>query len=1366
MVDVKMWRRRRQPNHSDGRRAVCPATAPRRGTQKRAPGGPETNLETEQEEQNMKKRLLSAALALAMVLTMLPLSVFAAASTPAARTAAGNGSEAASYQAKNNANNEYADAPGWFAQLKDGDGKVTGYEKITSGFVVNGKYYSIFPLNTAKTAPLSTTFTAVGTAGEADMKDATSVNVDVYGKSGSVTLKGAKLTSITVNDSKYQSEVAAGQRGADELGSVTLDALTSVGDRGVTLNLTNVKSTSAVTLKGKNSTNGTPLANTITLTNATIGDVTMGADDCTNTAKNHVYASQRLTANASNVAKAPGNGIGNITMVGSSGSQINLTDTALGSSTINLTGVGTSLIANGATTGTGKVTLIGSVDEKVTTGTAPSVTVNGHSLGTIKGDTASEQLTSNFTVTVNSAGTVSGIELKNANVTINGGKVPTTGAIKVTTGSVKIQNGATVGAITFGEGGIISEFSVTGSRNTVGAVSVETGKTNTFKTVNIAADSTNKFASLALGDYAGHGVHGGTYTTAIETDKEKAYLDTSLAYRVKLEGTTASYRYFPGTADGLSQAIAAAGKTNAESGEGIILVGQSNTKKITFQNGTTVLAKIGFSAPSSIIAPSVINGITYSNWTLTSNTNQTGTPIAGGQEFTRTEVEDITLDGQGVTGSVTKITNAVSAAGNNQDVTVKLVGNTVTLSGVAQPDAGDLAVFQVKLITDIVSSDGGSPVAVTVGVSWNSRTGKTTFANDVPLGYGITVSADGSTLTLKNGVKYTVNGSGLKKLVTTFNTYEDSKEIKVSSVTAPGYTTNAQKNLLIKDLLGDAGSEFNWKSNPEMRQAVNAAKATISESQVESWKTQAQRTAWSKISSKTPTEADLAGTGYTKVMLVPYLNVTITKANPLTVTMAPYYRVEVWHKDYTDSTDTTHPSPIEVQAGRALTGLNSMISSGSGKDLKVKFAGLTTTKYAHQDGIYVYGMTAGEFTITHAGKTGLGTVELNDTAPVVTLTRADGAKGPDGGTLTAKAEYHYDSLQAAVDDTLPQEEKKEDEISITSAYTGNGNINVAGQARIFKITTNGNTTITSNASGDVRVTAPASGSTYTIQLVKDVASATSTVSISVNTATGGSASVSSGSAKPGDTVTVTPRAVSGYKVSGVTAVTNTGASVPVKANSNGTYTFTVPANATKVTVTPRFVASENRIFPDVDPKSWYGPSVKYCYETTVRGVRLMEGDANGNFAPNAKLTRAQMVQMLYNLAGRPTVTGACPFPDVVGTGYDWAAAPITWAAQKGYVIGYSDGKFHPEVNVSRQDMVLILYRYAKQPAIGASGSLSGYYDASSVGSWAYDAVRWAASMGILSGTNSVALNGYINGPVRANRCEVAVTLANFHRLYG
>lgn len=1356
MVDVKMWRRRRQPNHSDGRRAECPATAPRRGTQKRAPGGPETNLETEQEEQNMKKRLLSAALALAMVLTMLPLSVFAA-STPAAGTVADGA--AASYQAKNNANNEYDDAPGWFAQVKGPDGKVTGYEKITSGFIVNGKYYSTFPSNTAGTAPLSTTFTVVGNAGDASMQDATSVNVDVYGAGSSVAIKGDKLTSITVNDSKYQSEVAAGQRGADELGSVTLDALTSVGDRGVTLNLTNVKSTSAVTLKGKNSTNGTPLANTITLTNAKIGDVTMGADDCTNTAKNHVYASQRLTANASNVAKAPGNEIGNITMVGSSGSQINLTDTALGSNTINLTGVGTSLIANGATTGTGKVTLIGSVDENVTTGTAPSVTVNGHSLGAIEGDTTNkEKLTSNFTVTVNSAGTVSGINLKNANVTINGGKV-STGAINVTTGSVKIQNGATVGNITFGQDGIISEFSVTGSRNTVGAVSVT--NSNTFKTVNIVADSTNKFTSLTLGNYAGHGVHGGTYTTAINTDKEKAYLDTSLAYRVKLANN--NFRYFPGTADGLSQAIAAAGKTNAEANDGIILVGQENTAHITFKNGTTVLAKIGFNAPSSIIAPSVINGVTYSNWTLTSDSDQTGTTIAGGQEFTRTQVDNITLDGQGVTGSVTKITNAVNA-GNNQDVTVKLVGNTVTLSGVALPAAGDLAVFQVKLITDIVSSDGGSPVAVTVGVSWNSRTGKTTFANDVPLGYGITVSADGSTLTLKNGVKYTVNGSGLKKLVTTFNTYEDSKEIKVSSVTAPGYTTNAQKNLLIKDLLGDTGSEFNWKSNPEMRQAVNAAKATISESQVESWKTQAQRTAWSKTSSKTPTEAELANTGYTKVMLVPYLNVTITKANPLTVTMAPYYRVEVWHTDYTGSADAMHPSPIEVQAGRALTGLNSMISSAAGKELKVKFAGSSAT-YAHQDGIYVYKMDNNEFVITHAGKSGLGTVVLNTTAPLVSMKRT--GKEADGTAAAAVGNtYYYDSLQAAVDDTLPQEKDKEDEISITSAYTGNGNINVAGQARIFKITTNGNTTITSNASGDVRVTAPASGSTYTIQLVKDVASATSTVSISVNTAIGGSATVSSGSAKPGDTVTVTPRAVSGYKVSGVTAVTNTGASVPVKANSNGTYTFTVPANATKVTVTPRFVASENRIFPDVDPKSWYGPSVKYCYETTVRGVRLMEGDANGNFAPNAKLTRAQMVQMLYNLAGRPTVTGACPFPDVVGTGYDWAAAPITWAAQKGYVIGYSDGKFHPEVNVSRQDMVLILYRYAKQPAIGASGSLSGYYDASSVGSWAYDAVRWAASMGILSGTNSVALNGYINGPVRANRCEVAVTLANFHRLYG
>lgn len=1328
----------------------------------------------------MKKRLLSAALALAMVLTMLPLSVFAA-SAPA--TATGDGTEAASYHARedNTVKGSEWEGPGWYAKHdeKDANGKVTAtnYVHITSGFIVSGKYYKNFPTNSSN-QPLSTTFTAIG-AVSAAMADSTSVTVDLYGgySTGTtslgtlLTLTGDKLTNITVKDSQYASEVNAGLRVADQRGAVTLPT-TFPQNKSISINLSDVTSTSTPMLQNKDTaTPSRPLSNTITLTNAKIGKITIGASDCADTNNLPVYTRQTITANRSSVSKAPGNEIGEIDLYGN-GSQVNLTDTKL-TGAVSLTGPGNNLTVSGQTTGEGDITLTGSTNDKVTTGTAPSVTVNGGSLGAIKGN-SNEELTSNITVNVNKPGSVKSIDLKAANVTINGGKVTESDGIKIVSGALTVSNGANVGAVEFG-GGKITGFNVSGG-STLGEVSCKNGTTPTFDRVSITG--VNTIASLDLGNYGGHGVAAETRfttTTAIAADHEVGYLPIGTAYRVKTSATAITYF----AKDKLSEAIAAAGKTNAVAGKGeIALVGTAGTTNgtITLASGGAAIAKIVFSSvPCSITLPSVVNGVSYSTWMLKEAGDAAAGTYKSGQNFTRSKLADCTLDAQGSSGVVTKLSNATvvasgGAADPNGNVKVVLKGTQLVLSGAIKPTGSGAGII-VKMDTDLVitgsTGTSGQPVEINVTINWDPVTKKATFAKDLPVGYGITFP-DENTMRLDNGTTYTVSGTGLSVIYDGFTTISDaSGGPVVATVTASGYATQLQKDALIKKVLGAAdASKFVWNTSPALRQAVNAAQATITESQVNSWIKTAKTKVWQKTHTGSPTdaqlEADPVAKNYTHVILEPYLAVTITNDNPLTMNMVPSYRIRVGTKDEVQDTDI-----IIDNTSRSLGALNSDLKGTDATDVGATvtlanvstFLGTTGKVYAHQDGLYVYEGSNNSFTFTNAGKTGLGSVVINTTAPLVTLKR------DVSGTVTVVGSF--DSLQAAVDATkYVADETKVDEITVTNAYTGSGSITVSGAARTFKIITEGNTTISSNANADLVKVTPDSGHTYTIQLLKDNATATSTVSISVNTATGGSASVSSGSAKPGDTVTVTPRAVSGYKVSGVTAVTNTGASVPVKANSNGTYTFTVPANATKVTVTPRFVASENRIFPDVDPKSWYGPSVKYCYETTVRGVRLMEGDANGNFAPNAKLTRAQMVQMLYNLAGRPTVTGACPFPDVVGTGYDWAAAPITWAAQKGYVIGYSDGKFHPEVNVSRQDMVLILYRYAKQPAIGASGSLSGYYDASSVGSWAYDAVRWAASMGILSGTNSVALNGYINGPVRANRCEVAVTLANFHRLYG
>ena len=1337
MVDVKMWRRRRQPNHSDGRRAECPATAPRRGTQKRAPGGPETNLETEQEEQNMKKRLLSAALALAMVLTMLPLSVFAApALTEGTTQPTENGKQTVTYYATKMAATEKNSGHdiGWYYSVtKDG---ITQWHRVTTGVITgtgtsgtwyNSPVYQNAPDNYIRLdsftllgdANISTHFLAKNLT--ADLNGHTLTLSDTVDSEGNLMTNA--VTSITLTDKLYANGTNA-NRGK---------LATAITRKGNTSRLT--ITASDVELTSIELTN--PATHTVNLTNCKVGTITLSG-------KEDNSQSQSLTVNKGSTGK--------ITVSGNS-STVTLTD--LGKNTnaadVEITGLGTRLTVNGSSN-VGAVGLLGSGSAK--SGTAPTVNINGGtvaSIGVITGKT--EALTSNYNVTIGAANvggaTVSGtLTLGNANLTINRSK---TGNITVKNGAVKIVgNNANVGQVTLGDntdGGTVS-LSVTGSNNTVGDI---TGTKGTF-TLSIPADNTNSFSKVELSDYTGHGVLGGTWGTAPDAN----HLSTTLRYKLTKTAGGAKITFY--TSAQLGDALTAQG-----SGE-ITVVGQTGgSQEITFKNGNNDWGMIKTAANTAITLPSMVNGVKVNNWT-----DGTYTMAAGSNYSTPKDGSaEVTLNAQASTTDVTKLTG-VSTSGTD-DIRAELKGNVITLSGSVTAASGTV---DVNLVTDLVVD--GKTVTKVVTLVYDTTANTIIFANpgSAGLGDGMTLENNFTVLRLSNGTTYTLNGSGLKMRATGITVESGTGAAStgkiVASINISGYTAG-QKEALEK-LIEEATTPFKWADSPAMKQAINAALVNITTSQVDSWRTQAQRAAWQAKNSGTPTAAELSGTGFTEVVLIPYLAVNVTAYNAngtMTATMVPSYRVVVKNpasNDYTDVFKDKNTGDADanyiVKAGTSL----GTLGGDFGKvEVTFNLAAPFTTAYMHQDSTYVYQGDAGKFTINHAGKNGLGTVVLNTTAPLVSMTRTGKDANGQGPTDATNGDtFYYDSLQAAVDDTLPQVANSEDKITVTAAYTGSGAINVTGLARKFIITTVGNTTISSTASGGL-VDVTSSGHNYTIQLLKNNVT---NVTIAVNTATGGSASVSSGSAKPGDTVTVTPRAVSGYKVSGVTAVTNTGASVPVKANSNGTYTFTVPANATKVTVTPRFVASENRIFPDVDPKSWYGPSVKYCYETTVRGVRLMEGDANGNFAPNAKLTRAQMVQMLYNLAGRPTVTGACPFPDVVGTGYDWAAAPITWAAQKGYVIGYSDGKFHPEVNVSRQDMVLILYRYAKQPAIGASGSLSGYYDASSVGSWAYDAVRWAASMGILSGTNSVALNGYINGPVRANRCEVAVTLANFHRLYG
>ena len=126
--------------------------------------------------------------------------------------------------------------------------------------------------------------------------------------------------------------------------------------------------------------------------------------------------------------------------------------------------------------------------------------------------------------------------------------------------------------------------------------------------------------------------------------------------------------------------------------------------------------------------------------------------------------------------------------------------------------------------------------------------------------------------------------------------------------------------------------------------------------------------------------------------------------------------------------------------------------------------------------------------------------------------------------------------------------------------------------------------------------------------------------------------------------------------------------------------------------------------------------------------------------------------VLHNLEGNPGASYSGSFGDVGGN--DWYAQAVQWAADNSIVTGVSDGVFAPNASITREQLVVMLYRYAGEP--NAGGSLTGFSDSANVSSWAQQAMTWAVSSGIVGGSN-----GALNPQSGATRAEVAQMLMNF-----
>ncbi len=171
---------------------------------------------------------------------------------------------------------------------------------------------------------------------------------------------------------------------------------------------------------------------------------------------------------------------------------------------------------------------------------------------------------------------------------------------------------------------------------------------------------------------------------------------------------------------------------------------------------------------------------------------------------------------------------------------------------------------------------------------------------------------------------------------------------------------------------------------------------------------------------------------------------------------------------------------------------------------------------------------------------------------------------------------------------------------------------------------------------------------------------------------------------------------------------------------------------------------------DVPQDAWYHTAVDFMV-----AHELMLGVSDSRFAPESAMTRAQLITVLYRIAGEPETDGTHGFTDVADG--MWYSDAIAWAAQNGVVNGIGNNKFDPDGYVTREQIATILFRYTKSEAV-AEDKLSAFPDADKVSAYAVDALNWAVAEGLINGSDGELLPGDT-----ATRAQVAAILMRFLR---
>lgn len=255
----------------------------------------------------------------------------------------------------------------------------------------------------------------------------------------------------------------------------------------------------------------------------------------------------------------------------------------------------------------------------------------------------------------------------------------------------------------------------------------------------------------------------------------------------------------------------------------------------------------------------------------------------------------------------------------------------------------------------------------------------------------------------------------------------------------------------------------------------------------------------------------------------------------------------------------------------------------------------------------------------------------------------------------------------------------------------------------------------------------------------------------VDTMANGSVTVDPTYAKEGERVYITVKPNSGYTLSSLTVTRPNGSTVKLTEVRDNYFRFEMPGS--RVTVDAEFERT-TMPFNDVSRSDWFYDAVNYVYFNN-----LMDGVSSTQFAPNSSTTRAMVVEIIYRMAGSPSVSTTAGFTDVASSA--WYADAVNWAARRGIVEGRTATTFDPNAPVTREELATLLYRYAVNSgydtSVGANTNILSYTDAGSISDYAFDSLQWACGAGIVNGTG----NGVLSPQGQATRAQLAAMLMRF-----